>query len=229
VNCRFDRYGSAYREEVERSIAFARTDSAFFTELKAVDLVALARRRLGSPGDVKALDFGCGTGNLDTLVAPSFKAVHGVDVSQGLLDVAARENPGVGYQRYDGGRLPYEDACFDLAFAVCVFHHIEPASRAVAAAELFRVVRSGGLVAIYEHNPLNPLTRLAVSRCEFDEDVELLTPAAAKGLLRHAGLGRIETRYIVFLPWRAKFLRTLERHLARMPLGAQYAVAALRP
>ena len=35
-----------------------------------------------------------------------------------------------------------------------------------------------------KHNPLNPLTRLVVSRCEFDRDAVLLTAKAAKRLLR---------------------------------------------
>ena len=40
---------------------------------------------------------------------------------------------------------------------------------------------------IYEHNPLNPLTRLAVARSEFDEGVELLTPACIKSVAPRRG------------------------------------------
>ena len=82
---------------------------------------------------------------------------------------------------------------------------------------------------IYEHKPLNPLTRLAVARCEFDEGVKLLTPGCTKPLLRDAGLELIEWRYIGFSPGRGRLLRALERYLARVPLGGQYSVAASRP
>ena len=224
----FDRYQDTYADEVGRAIAFSGADPAFFTELKAEDIVALATRRFTAIDDVRALDFGCGTGALDTLVSPRFASVTGIDVSAGLIDVAARENPEVEYRHYDGATIPYPDDSFDLAFASCVFHHIEPGGRAAAAAELARVLRPGGTVAIYEHNPLNPLTRLAVSRCEFDEGVELLPRDETSRLLRSAGLQPIESRYNSFFTWRGRVSRALERGLARLPLGAQYVVAAAK-
>ncbi len=226
MNASFDQYRDSYADEVERAISFAGADAAFFTELKAADLVALAGRRFSNPGAVQALDFGCGTGALDALVAPALGAVTGVDVSSGLIEVAARENPGLAYHHYDGAELPYHDASFDLAFASCVFHHIEPRDRGPAAAELARVLRPGGVVAIYEHNPRNPRTRLAVSRCEFDEGVELLPRRETIALLRGAGLEPVEARYIAFFPWRGSAFRAIERGLGRLPLGAQYVVAA---
>ena len=89
-------------------------------------------------------------------------------------------------------------------------------------------MRPGGLVVVYEHNPLNPLTRVAVSRCEFDEGVELLSRGETKSLLRRAGLEPIESRYIAFFPWRGRGLRALEHGLARLPLGGQYVVGAMK-
>ena len=225
----FDRYQDTYADEVDRAIAFARTDAAFFTELKATDLVSLSNRRLGSVSDVRALDFGCGTGALDGLLLPHVGSVTGIDVSSGLLEVAAQQNPDAHYQQYDGGAIPFPDASFDLAFASCVFHHIDPGDRAAAAAELARVLRPGGVLAVYEHNPVNPLTRLAVSRCEFDEGVELLGRSETEGLLRGAGLAPAESRYVVFFPWRGRAFRAIERGLARLPLGAQYVVAGVQP
>lgn len=224
----FDRYQDSYSNEVDRAIAFARTDSAFFAELKAADIVALARRRFADLEHARMLDFGCGTGTLDALIAPYVGTVAGVDVSSGLLDAAAKANPDLDYRHYDSNTLPYEDHTFDLAFASCVFHHIEPGERAAAAAELARVLRPGGVVAVYEHNPVNPLTRLAVSRCEFDEGVELLSPAETRGLLRQARLQSVESRYLAFFPWRGRAFRTIERGLGRLPLGAQYVVAAAK-
>ena len=90
----FDRYQETYADEVERAIAFAGTDAAFFTELKAADLVSLSKRRLGPSSDVNALDFGCGTGALDALLLPHVGSVTGIDVSSGLLEVARTSKPG---------------------------------------------------------------------------------------------------------------------------------------
>jgi uncharacterized protein (DUF2062 family) len=91
-----------------------------------------------------------------------------------------------------------------------------------------RVARPGGVVAILEHNPFNPLTRLAVYRCEFDDGVELLSRRATVNLMRQAKLELAEAKYIVFFPWRDALLRSLESRLGALPLGAQYAVAGVK-
>ena len=53
-------------------------------------------------------------------------------------------------------------------------------------AELARVVRPGGLVVVFEHNPLNPLTRLVVSRVTFDDGVRLLRSGERRLAVRDA-------------------------------------------
>ena len=89
--------------------------------------------------------------------------------------------------------------------------------------EMRRVVRPGGLVCVIEHNPLNPLTRLAVARCEFDRDAVLLGAGTARKLMAGAGLRQIDSRYFVLLPWEATPARRVEGALSQLPLGAQYA------
>jgi hypothetical protein len=81
------------------------------------------------------------------------------------------------------------------------------------------------MVAVFEHNPLNPLTRLVVSRCEFDDDAVLLRPRRVVELMEGAALAPEETAYLAFFPWRGELFRTAERLLHRIPLGAQYLVA----
>jgi SAM-dependent methyltransferase len=142
---------------------------------------------------------------------------------------ASIANPWATYAAYDGRKLPFEDGRFDVAFAICVLHHVEPADRAAFVVELGRVVRPGGVVLIFEHNPYNPLTRVAVSRCDFDRGVVLETRAATLRLVRSGGLEPVEAPYIVFFPWRARGLRATERVLGWLPLGAQYVVAARAP
>ena len=58
----------------------------------------------------------------------------------------------------------------------------------VVIAEMARVTRPGGMVAIIEHNPLNPVTRHIVSRCPFDRDAVLLRCGTGARLLAGAGL-----------------------------------------
>lgn len=220
----FDRYKDTYSEEVARSIGFIGQEHGFFTRSKALHLLTLVGRHLGESSTLDVLDVGCGVGVTDALIASHFRSVSGVDVSPGVVDKAADANPGIDYRTYDGSTLPYGQDTFDVSFAICVLHHVDPPSRGALGREMARVTRPGGLVAIFEHNPLNPLTRLAVARCEFDDGVVLLRKAEVESLLVGNGLGILERRYILFLPWMMSLSQTLDRALGRVPLGAQYVV-----
>ena len=96
-------------------------------------------------------------------------------------------------------------------------------------AELARVVRPGGLVFVFEHNPWNPVTRAIVRDCPLDRDAVLLTAPETRGLLSRAGLEVVEQRYYLFFPRSLGFLRRFEPWLAWLPLGGQYYVAARKP
>jgi ubiquinone/menaquinone biosynthesis C-methylase UbiE len=222
----FDRYGGTYEEAIAESIGFSRLEHSFFLEAKARRLLDLVRRRLGDPSTVRALDVGCGTGVFDALLAGKLGALEGADVSAAMVEEARSRNPGVEYHVADARTLPSADGDFDLVFAICVLHHVPPADRDAVASELRRVTRPGGLVVVMEHNRLNPLTRLAVARCRFDEDAVLLGRRETLRQLASAGLRPVESRYFLVLPWAGRFVAAVERVLAPVPLGAQYYVAA---
>jgi SAM-dependent methyltransferase len=219
----FDRYGEGgYERALDRAISFGGQDAGFYNEVKARRLADLAHRRIGDPSGLAALDVGAGIGLVDEYLADDFGRVVGLDVSRAMVERASQRNPKVEYVAYDGAAFPFEDGSFDLVFASCVFHHVPVHERARLAGEMARTTRPGGLTVILEHNPLNPATRLVVSRCEFDEDAVLLRMSESRALLTGAGLGERERAYILFFPWRNR----IERRLGRLPLGAQYYVAA---
>ena len=218
----FDSHSASYEVELNNAISFAGRDASVFTEAKARALLALARERIGDLANASALDVGCGIGSIHRSLAPQFAEFQGVDVSTGLIDVARANNQDVAYQAYDGVELPFESNTFDLSFAICVLHHVEPAQREAFTAEMARVVRPGGLVAVIEHNPLNPLTRLVTSRCVFDEGVVLVRRRRLERLMRGARLRNTTSRYILFSPWRGDAVEWTERRLGRLPFGAQY-------
>jgi SAM-dependent methyltransferase len=200
----FDAWKDSYRDEVQKVVAFS------------------------EPGRQTILDIGCGVGVTDRYLVGRFGRVVGVDVFDGVLERAAAANPDADYRLYDGHTLPLDDGSVDVAFAICVVHHVPPPHWERFAAEMARVVRPGGIAAVFEHNPVNPLTRRVVSNCVFDEDAVLLRRSRAARLLRDAGLMPAEDRYIAFLPFRGRVVGSVEAALRRVPLGAQYYVSATR-
>lgn len=224
----FDRHASTYRQDVDRSIRFSGRDTDFFARRKADELVALVTDHLGRPADQRALDVGCGTGITDRHLARRFAELHGVDLSAASLHEAQVANPSVTYHHQTGDHLPLPDDGFDLAFAVCVLHHVDPPHRERFVADVARVVRPGGLVVVFEHNPYNPLTRLAVDRCELDEGVTLAPRREVVDLLVGGGLDVVHHGHLLFTPFDTAWARRLDRGLRRLPLGGQHVTAARR-
>jgi SAM-dependent methyltransferase len=225
----FDRFRHTYRDDVQRSISFSGQDVGFFTDAKADLLIHVAEAAIGDPTELSVLDVGCGVGLTDSALRGRFGTIQGVDVSEGAVAEAAQTNPWATYRSYDGRSLPFADDSFDLAFAICVLHHIDPPDRAAFAVEMARVVRPGGLAVAIEHNPLNPFTRVAVNRCAFDEGVVLLGRNQARRYLAASDLDPIASPYIIFFPWRARLFRAAERAITWLPLGAQYIAVGRKP
>ena len=220
----FDDYVETYRTEIDDSIGFIGQDVDFFIEIKAELLLKLARKNFGSLDKIKVLDIGSGVGLVDRFLKSEIKQLYGVDVEEGVVEKAKVNNPEVNYRLYDGAKLPFEDNTFDLCFAINVMHHVPPGMWENFSREMYRVLKPGGIAAVFEHNPWNPLTRLAVARCEFDRDAVLLNHGKIKKLFKGAGLRIIDDSYIVFFPFQAKLFRSIETALGWLPLGAQHFV-----
>jgi SAM-dependent methyltransferase len=220
----FDPYSDSYQRVVDQSISFIGQTSDFFTKLKAHELLDVMRRCAGEPSLLNVLDVGCGIGGTDSYLLPYVRRLVGVDVSRAMLDKAAAANPGAAYEVCDGETLPFDDGSFDFSFSICVVHHVPPPNRPRFVRELVRVTRRGGVVAIAEHNPFNPLTRLVVMRCVFDDDAVLLRMREAARLLEAANARVVDRRYIAFVPLRGTAFRKIERSFRRIMLGAQYII-----
>jgi SAM-dependent methyltransferase len=218
----FDSYRSNYRDVVRSSIDFSGLPHSFFMRAKADLLRELIARRLG-PEKPAMLDVGCGVGSFHPLLRGMVGRLSGIDVSSASIAQARADNRSVDYRAFDGRSFPFDDAGFDLVTAICVLHHVAPAEWTHFMSEMRRVARPGGLVCVIEHNPLNPLTRLAVARCEFDRDAVLLGAGKARKLMAAAGLHEIGARHFLLLPWETGAARGVEGALSNLPLGAQYA------
>jgi SAM-dependent methyltransferase len=115
----------------------------------------------------------------------------------------------------------------DLATAVCVYHHVPPSKRPALTREAARILKTGGTFCVIEHNPLNPATRIIVSRSPVDADARLLGVTETCRLLEEQDLRIVSIEHFLFLPELLfRRLGRIESWLSRIPLGGQYAVFA---
>ena len=228
----FDKFALEYRNMHASNIAVSGESPEYFAAYKVRDLVRELRRmsvRLTAP---HLLDFGAGVGNSAPYIMQTLPEAQltCTDVSGESLAIAQSRFPhaSVKYVKLDGARLPFADAQFDAAFSACVFHHIVPAEYGLWLGELLRVTKPGGLLMIYEHNPLNPVTRAVVRECPFDENAVLIGARELRSCLEAAGWHKVRAKFRVFFPRALALARPLERFLVRLPFGAQYYVTGRR-
>jgi ubiquinone/menaquinone biosynthesis C-methylase UbiE len=219
----FDRYATGYEHVVDRSVSFTGRKSAFYARRKVEILEEIVGQGLGPLKGLSLLDVGCGTGTTDQVLAPCVRSLHGVDVSMEMLIKAQQNVPEAQFSWYNGERLPFDDRTFDVVVAICVLHHVPVSQRCKVVSEMVRVSRHGGVVAVFEHNPYNPLTRHAVNTCELDRDAVLLPPRETVELLKKSAVVEPEYRHYLFSPLGGATGRSLDRHLRKIPLGGQYA------
>jgi len=218
----FNETKESYRDTIEQSIAFVGKGLDFFTELKATYLQKSVAAELPAVDEPRILDIGCGHGYIHRSLRRFGYEVVGIEVAGDVLALAREANPEVTYIAYDGTTLPFEDKNFDVALAICVMHHVLPEQWPSFLREMRRVVRSGGIAIIFEHNPFNPLTRYVVASNEIDDDAILLSARTLRGLLRDAGFAPVKTRNIIFTPFASSVFRPLDEKLGWCPFGAQY-------
>ncbi|HMF74789.1 MAG TPA: class I SAM-dependent methyltransferase [Bryobacteraceae bacterium] len=106
------------------------------------------------PG-MRVLDVACGTGNLSIPAARTGAQVTGVDIAPNLLEQArlraSTEGLPVAFDEGDAEALPYPDAHFDLVMSM--FGAMFAPRPELVSAELARVCRPGGIVAMANWTP----------------------------------------------------------------------------
>ncbi len=220
----FDQFADEYLAQHRSNIAVTGEDPEFFAEYKIAvvqGLLADAPRRI--------VDFGSGIGASMPFFRKYFPAaaLTCADASPRSLELAAARFPGgAAFAEVADNAVPAADASFDLAFSACVFHHIDHDEHVHWLGELHRVTAPGGHLAIFEHNPWNPLTVRAVNTCPFDINARLIRASQLVKAAKAAGWQSPQIRYHIFFPRALAALRGLEPSLAWLPLGGQYSLIA---
>lgn len=94
----------------------------------------------------KLLDIGCGTGFIINMAHDLFAEVHGVDVTQAMLDRVDISPGNITLHNGAVEALPFENASFDAISAYAFIHHVR--DYRVVLAEALRVLKPGGVMYI---------------------------------------------------------------------------------
>ena len=112
-------------------------------------------QRLGIAPGTKLLDVGCGAGQLALIAARAGAKVIGCDIATNWLEQArtraAAEGLEITFEEGDAEALPYEDAQFDAV--TNMFGAMFAPRPELVAAELTRVCRPGGIIAMANWTP----------------------------------------------------------------------------
>lgn len=164
---------------------------------------------LNAPAGLDWLDVGCGTGALTEAVARSCapERLAGIDPSAEFLNSARRRlGTAAEFRQADARDLPFAAAEFDRVVSGLVLNFVPDQPR--AAAEMVRVVRPGGEVALYVWDYAGKMelmryfwdaaAALDPRGGELDEGKRfpICRPEALQQLFAAAGLVDVETRAI---------------------------------
>lgn len=226
LQAEFDLLADEYRNVHKENIAITGEAPEYFSEYKIADLARWFARENKPVASI--LDFGSGIGNSLPYFRSYFPGseINCADVSARSIEIAQTRFPGNENYLLIDGNVPLPTDSQDVVFSACVFHHIPHDEHLHWLAELCRVTRPGGVLAIYEHNPLNPLTQRAVNTCELDVNAHLIRGGVMRDRARKAGWASAQVAYKVFFPSALGKLRPLEKRLEWLALGAQYRMLA---
>jgi ubiquinone/menaquinone biosynthesis C-methylase UbiE len=226
----FDRFADEYDQQLRAKLLITGEGPEYFSKYKIDDLAGFVSQRNISSRNI--FDFGSGIGNSLPFLRKYFPAseIRCGDVSIRSIEIARKRFPGHEiYVQIEANRIPVADRSQDIVFTACVFHHIPHEEHVMWLKELRRITKSGGVLMVYEHNPMNPLTVRTVHTCPFDVNARLIWPRALCAAVSEAGWGAPKIAYRVFFPHSLAELRPLERRLGWLFLGAQYRLTAVCP
>lgn len=129
-------------------------DFGIIAKHTAADAAAFVARQ-HIPAGARVLDVACGSGNLAIPLARQGCIVTGTDIAPNLLvqarERAAAEGLTAQFDEGDAEALPYADASFDAV--VTMFGAMFAPRPELVAAELARVLKPGGTLAMANWNP----------------------------------------------------------------------------
>jgi len=218
----FDKFAHDFRKIHNHNLRKTGYSSAFFAERKIREI---ARHVQNPKQSLTILDLGCGDGLCTAFLREYFpnSELQGLDVSEQSIQVAVRRDiTGAKFTTYDGSQIPFKDGSFNIIMLAGVLHHVVEVQKQIhIIKECQRVLKREGMFFIFEHNPLNPITRRIVDDCPFDKNAKLINHIRMNKLIHLSGF-KTSCRFIIFLPAFLKKVAFLENLMWWLPVGGQY-------
>ena len=224
----FDAYAKDYRSIHTQNIKISGVDSFYFAEMKVKLL-----QQFETNAPLKVLDIGCGDGTTEIYMNKYFPSwnISAIDISEKSIDIAKNKNIfNCEFHVYDGQNIPSSANAVDIIFMAGVLHHINFPLHNNLIKEVKRVIKEGGRFYLFEHNPINPVTKHLVNTCAFDKDAKLLKSDYTARLLKENNFEINKKRFIIFFPRKGILSKLifLEKYLQWLPLGGQYFIVATK-
>jgi SAM-dependent methyltransferase len=223
---------SEYEDIINRSTRLVGYSYDYFAKLRfTLFLAEIGSERLEDQ-TISLLDYGCGIGKTEFIFRQlGLKAaLIGVDTCSKSIDLA--KGLSIANARFiflEHESLPLPDHSIDYIYTNGTFHHIHEEERSPILQELFRIIKPGGEIFIFENNALNPVTCISMKRSPIDQGIKPLTAAYLRGLLSKSGFAIVKTHYYFFFPKWLSLFQKFEPLLAAVPLGAQFFIRATVP
>lgn len=226
--------------------------AASYDRLNAMMTFGMHRRWLrslvaeaASAAPTRVLDIATGTGDVALALAHKIPQAHinGIDLSQGMLDVASakisRETSDVAERITlkcgDALALPYEDNTFDAVTVAYGVRNFDNLARGYA--EMYRVLRPGGRLLVLELSaPPSPIIRLPYKlyvRCAIptmgrivskDSHAYRYLPESVAAVPTRENMCRLMSQAgMVETRWREFFLGVCTLYTATKPLSSQHS------
>lgn len=147
---------------------FEKNDFGYLAHGSAVSAIIVKELdKYGMPasslGNLKVLDFGCGTGRISLMTQPYFSRIVGYDPVPECIEQAHIDKI-----RATGNMCKFEnlffttsldgipDSEFDVVYAVNVLEHLDAKSLQIALKQIVRVLKDEGIALLWYHEKKNP-------------------------------------------------------------------------
>lgn len=226
----FDEFAADYEQLHAKNTSSSGFEPSYFDEYKVKEVARRLQSSVKSKDTVEILNYGCGIGKSEVFFKKYFpqSTSLGVDISPESIKRAEEENSNLSsasFKVFNPGEFPQWGE-FDIIYIANVFHHIPYELHHDILVHLRSLLKKDGLLFMFEHNPLNPVTVRTINQCEFDKDAVLLYPDYSVKAYSAAGFSRVTKRFTLFFPGFLSFMIPFEKYMAWLPLGAQYYIEA---